>query len=152
MTEGNKKIATERKKLETIQIEIKAINDTISTEAKPLITEIDKITKQIQETSRKLIDKCKITRTLTINKTKTETETEEQEIALINEEIKGEAEILGRLALAVHAINVALQFDEEYETPQNIELFINHFEGVEKQLTGKYMHGIEKYKEHMKTL
>lgn len=139
----------EKTKLQLIREEIGLLNKKIDREKEPGTEDFNETIYKLQSTANQIINKAKIKKTHTVKLTATESE--EKEYDLITKETRNEADILKKLASAIQAIDISLQFDEEYETPSDIEFFINLFININDAPAGKYKNSIEKYKEQFKS-
>lgn len=143
LEKNEKELLTEKSKLENIQREINTINKIIDSMIEPKRKEIGEKTQKLKETANQVINKAKIKKIYKFQISSGKTE--EQEIELITEETKNLSEILEAMATSIQALDMALQFDEEYETPKNIDKFIELFETINESMTSKYKHSLEKY-------
>lgn len=124
-----KKIEAENNELEKIKKTLEEKNNAISIELKPLTEKHFKISTECQRIAKEIIGTIKIKKEVTTTTKQGETEKREEE--LIHKHHTDEKSLILATAKTLQTIDTSLKFDENYQTPRNIEIFINTFNSLE---------------------
>lgn len=142
-----KEIETENNELKKIRITLEEKNNAISLELNPLTEKYLKASAECQRIAKEIIDTIKIKKEVATTTKQGEIEKREEE--LINKYQTDERPLIHAIAKTLQTIDTSLKFDENYQTPRNIEIFINNFNSLEKS---DFNDTYNKFTEELKTL